>query len=79
MTDHKPELAEVEKHGSGDGVVHDKDIVGNKDKAEAEHFGRLSEEELGHEKKLKRKIDLVIMPTVILVYLMNYIGMLSCC
>lgn len=74
MADHKPEMNELEKRASIDGGVHDKDIVGNKDRADAEHYGHLSEEELVLEKKLQRKIDMIIMPTVILVYLMNYIG-----
>lgn len=33
----------------------------------------LSPEELETEKKLRRKIDFLIMPLIILVYLMNYI------
>lgn len=37
------------------------------------HFGILTEEELIIEKKLRRKIDMRIMPVVITVYLMNYI------
>ena len=37
------------------------------------HFAQLSEEELIVQKKLVRKIDILIMPLVILVYLMNYI------
>jgi hypothetical protein len=40
------------------------------------HFGQLTEEELVIEKKLRRKIDSLIMPLVILVYLMNYIDRL---
>ena len=51
----------------------DNEIVGEKSKDHAMHFGELSAEELMHEKKLRRKIDGVIMPTVVLVYLMNYI------
>lgn len=74
MGDYKPEPSQLEKRASIDGVVHDRDIVGNKSRADAEHYGHLSEEELVLEKKLQRKIDMVIMPTVILVYLMNYIG-----
>lgn len=76
MADFKPEPSELEKRGSIEGGVHDKDIVGDasKARADAQHFGHLSEEELVLEKKLRRKIDAVIMPTVILVYLMNYIG-----
>lgn len=34
---------------------------------------QLSDEELQLEKKLRRKIDSLIMPLVILVYLLNYI------
>ncbi|RMZ81727.1 hypothetical protein DV738_g2102, partial [Chaetothyriales sp. CBS 135597] len=37
------------------------------------HFGVLTEEELVIQKKLMRKIDSLIMPLVVLVYLMNYI------
>lgn len=72
--DMKPDNSEVERRLSEGGEIHDKDIVGSKDRADAEHYGHLSEEELVLEKKLRRKIDIVIMPTVILVYLMNYIG-----
>lgn len=75
--DYKSEPSELEKRASIDGGVHDKDVVGGKSHADADRYGHLSEEELVLEKKLKRKIDLVIMPTVILVYLMNYIGRLQ--
>lgn len=44
------------------GFYHDKD-----------HTGELTPEELEIEKKLKFRIDSLIMPMVILVYLMNYI------
>lgn len=37
------------------------------------HHGQLSAEELEIEKKLRRKIDLRIMPVLITIYLMNYI------
>jgi hypothetical protein len=40
---------------------------------EVTHFTTLTEEELVIEQKLRRKIDLRIMPVVISVYLMNYI------
>jgi hypothetical protein len=40
---------------------------------DAVQFAVLSEEELIVQKKLVRKIDALIMPLVILVYLMNYI------
>jgi len=42
-------------------------------KEEAMHFGVLTPEEKVIEKKLRRKIDTLIMPLVVLVYLMNYI------
>lgn len=41
--------------------------------ADIERFGKLTAEELVLEKKLRRKIDILIMPMVVLVYLMNYI------
>lgn len=59
--------------------LHDHDIAsGDKDisREEAMHFAVLTEDELLVEKKLTRKIDLLIMPLVILVYLMNYIDRL---
>jgi hypothetical protein len=37
------------------------------------HMAELTEEEKVVEKKLRRRIDALIMPMVILVYLMNYI------
>lgn len=40
---------------------------------EAMHMGELTVDELVIQKKLMRKIDSLIMPLVILVYLMNYI------
>jgi hypothetical protein len=40
---------------------------------EVMHHGKLSAAELEIEKRLLRKIDIRIMPLVILVYLMNYI------
>jgi hypothetical protein len=50
-------------------VMHDKDILGTDENAKqnAIHFGKLSEEELVLQKKLRRKIDSVIMPMVVLV------------
>lgn len=41
--------------------------------AEAVYVGKLTEEELAIEKRLVRKVDLLIMPLVVTVYLMNYI------
>jgi hypothetical protein len=55
---------------------HDHDMLGEKVEVtheEGMHWGKLTKDELVIEKKLLRKIDLLIMPLVILVYLMNYI------
>jgi len=57
-------------------VLTDHDLMGEKadvSHEEATHIGALTEEEKVIEKKLKRRIDSLIMPLVILVYLMNYI------
>lgn len=43
------------------------------DPAAAEHAQQLTPDELEAEKKLRKKIDLRIMPIVVLIYLMNYI------
>lgn len=56
--------------------ITNKDLLG--EKAEMSHeeviqLAQLTEEEKVIEKKLRRRIDSVIMPLVILVYLMNYI------
>ena len=51
-------------------LLGDKATVSHED---AMHFGSLTEEEKVIEKKLRRKIDMLIMPTVVLIYLMNYI------
>lgn len=40
---------------------------------EVVHLAELTEEEKEVERKLRRRIDTLIMPLVILVYLMNYI------
>lgn len=56
-------IADDELMGDKAGVTHE----------EAMHFGILTSEELAVEKKLVRKIDTLIMPLVVLVYLMNYI------
>lgn len=57
-------------------TIADDELLGEKAGAtheEAMHYGQLTPEELIVEKKLKRKIDSLIMPLVVLVYLMNYI------
>jgi hypothetical protein len=63
------------KSGGG-GMILDHDVLGEKaglSHEEAMHFGVLTEDELVIEKKLVRKIDMLIMPLIVLVYLMNYI------
>jgi hypothetical protein len=60
-------------------ILHDHEVMGDKANItheEVSHFGELTREELIVEKKLRRKIDSLIMPMVILVYLMNYIDRL---
>ena len=54
-----------------DQVMHDEKAA--RAYREAMHGGMLSDEELEIENRLRRKIDIRIMPLVILVYLMNYI------
>lgn len=56
-------------------TLRDEDIIGEKriDHERVEHLRQLSPEELVAEKKLRRKIDRLIMPVVVTVYLMNYI------
>ena len=58
-----------------DETLHDHDVLGgtNVTREEAMHLGTLTAEEKMHEKKLRRKIDALIMPIVMLVYLLNYI------
>jgi hypothetical protein len=62
---------------AGAGVLmSDRDTMGEKANLshdEIIHLAQLSPEEKVIEKKLRRKIDMLIMPLVILVYLMNYI------
>jgi hypothetical protein len=56
--------------------IKDTDIMGEKagiSHEEVAYLGQLTPEEKVIEKKLRRRIDLLIMPLVILVYLMNYI------
>lgn len=63
-----------QKADVGHHEVADHDIIGKGgDHEELSHLTQLTEEEKVLEKKLKRKVDSLIMPLVILVYLMNYI------
>jgi hypothetical protein len=58
------------------GVANDADLMGEKANVshrEAISTAALTPEELVIEKKLRRRIDSLIMPLVITVYLMNYI------
>lgn len=56
-------------------TLRDEDVVGAKriTSEEAMHLRQLSPDELVAEKKLRKKIDSLIMPVVVTVYLMNYI------
>ncbi|KAJ9623847.1 uncharacterized protein PV06_06816 [Exophiala oligosperma] len=61
---------------ASDDKITDAALIGEKvgiSHEEAMHWGELTEEELHIEKKLRLKIDMLVMPLVILVYLMNYI------
>ena len=60
---------EVERHGLHKEVVHDQDILGNAHvtKEDAVHAAELTAEEHELERKLRFKIDLMIMPWVSLV------------
>ena len=59
-----------------DGKINDTELMGDKLDASHEermHWGALTEEEKAIEKKLRLRIDMVVMPLVITIYLMNYI------
>jgi hypothetical protein len=59
-----------------DGKITDREAMGEKadmTHEEVVHIAELTPEEKIIEKKLRRRIDSLIMPLVILVYLMNYI------
>ncbi|KAJ5623155.1 hypothetical protein N7490_011760 [Penicillium lividum] len=60
----------------GENTISDAEVMGEKAEMSHEemvHLAELTPEEKVLEKKLRRRIDLLIMPLVILVYLMNYI------
>jgi hypothetical protein len=48
-------------------ILHDHDVAGKATREDARHHAALTEEEKVVEKKLKRKIDTLIMPLVITV------------
>lgn len=59
-----------------DHVITDSEAMGAKAEMtheEVVHLAELTDEEKEVERKLRRRIDSLIMPLVILVYLMNYI------
>lgn len=64
-------MADTEQH-----AIRDSEVLGEKahmTQEEVIHLTELTEEELVIEKKLRRRIDTLIMPLVVLVYLLNYI------
>ena len=73
-------MAASDSKTGGDDVpskIHDHDIVGyteeaNKNSGHA-HSVPLTDEEIAAERKLRWKIDLMIMPLIVWTYLMNYI------
>jgi hypothetical protein len=69
LTENKYVIADDEKGSTRHEVLHDHDVLGrtNVTSEDAIHIGHLTEEELMHEKKLRRKIDAMIMPLVMLV------------
>jgi tRNA uridine 5-carbamoylmethylation protein Kti12 len=63
MADAERGITDSEAMGEKAGISHD----------EVVQLTRLTEEELVLEKKLRTRIDSLIMPLVVLVYLLNYI------
>ena len=60
----------AEKAGiHGNEIVNDNNTLESSSSSNSVNHAFLTEEELGHEKKLKRKIDSIIMPVVVLVSL----------
>ena len=55
-----------------EGVLRDTDIMGEKP-VETAHIAELTEEEKAIEKKLVRRIDWIILPLILAVYLLNWI------
>lgn len=64
MGDIKPESEEI--------AVHDHDLQGEKP-VQTQHIAELTEEEKVLEKKLVRRIDWIILPMIVTVYLLNWI------
>lgn len=63
MADAENAITDSEAMGEKAGITHE----------EVVHLTRLTEEEKVIEKKLRLRIDSLIMPLVVLVYLLNYI------
>lgn len=66
------------ERNSVDKFIQDHDILAVKDDHDpnngvVEDLTKMSEEEVALEKKLLRKIDLLIMPLIVVIYLMNFI------
>lgn len=76
-------MAAPDSKSGSDGVpskIHDHDIVGYTEEARGDsghaHSIPLTEDEIAAERKLRWKIDLMIMPLIVWTYLMNYIDRL---
>ena len=69
LTENKCVIPDDEDRSTVHKVLHDHDVLGRTDvtREDAIHIGQLTEEELMHEKKLRKKIDAMIMPLVMLV------------
>lgn len=64
MADIKPVAAEE--------ALHDRDIMGEKP-IEASHVRELTEEERIIERKLVRRVDWIVLPIILVVYVLNWI------
>ena len=56
----------------GEETITDRDLIGEKP-VETAQIAELTEEEKKLEKKLVKKIDFIILPLVLIVYLLNWI------
>jgi hypothetical protein len=74
--DEKANVSHEEVIGTSSMAIHDHDVIGEKGEVsdeEASRLRHLTQEEQEIEKKLRRRIDFLIMPLVITVYMLNYI------
>jgi len=72
----KGNVSHVEVVGTGNMAITDHDIIGEKAQVSDEEafvLQQLMPEEKDIEKKLRRHVDFLIMPLVIIVYMLNYI------